>query len=52
MLTIVPSMQRNQGMEDLFKLNEIASTTKTEMIPPRSNKTIWTHTGLISWDLR
>ena len=30
----------NQGMEDLLKLNEVASTIKTEIIPPRLNKTI------------
>ena len=30
----------NKGMEDLLKLNELASTVRTEIIPPRSNKTI------------
>ena len=29
----------NRGMEDLLKLNEIANTTRTEIIPARSNKT-------------
>ena len=36
----------NQGRKDLLKLNEIASVTKTEIILPRSNKTIWAHTPL------
>ena len=30
----------NQGMEDLLKLNKVASAIKTEIILPRSNKTI------------
>ena len=30
----------NQGMEDLLELNKVASATKTEIIPPQSNKTI------------
>ena len=34
-------------MEDLLELNEIASTTKTEIIPPRSNKTIRAQTPLV-----
>ena len=34
-------------MEDLLELNEIASATKTEIIPPRCNKTIWAHTPLV-----
>ena len=34
-------------MEDLLKLNKIASTTKTELTPPRSNKTIRAHTPLV-----
>ena len=37
----------NQGMEDLLELNEIASTTKTKIIQPRSNKTIRAHTPLV-----
>ena len=37
----------NQGMEDLLKLNEIASATKTEIILPRSNKTIQACTPLV-----
>ena len=37
----------NRGMEDLLKLNEIASTTRTDIIPARSNKTIWTHTPMV-----
>ena len=36
----------NRGMEDLLELNEIASATKTEIIPPRSNK-IWARTPLV-----
>ena len=34
-------------MEDLLKLNEIASATKTDIIPPRSNKTIGACTPLV-----
>ena len=37
----------NQGMEDLLKLNEVASAIKTEIILPRSNKTIKAHTPLV-----
>ena len=37
----------NQGMEDLLKLNKVASTIKTEIIPPQSNKTIKAHTPLV-----
>ena len=37
----------NQGMEDLLELNEIISTTRTEIIPPQSNKTIKAHNPLI-----
>ena len=37
----------NRGMEDLLKLNEVASAIKTEIIPPRSNKTIKAHTPLV-----
>ena len=37
----------NQGMEDLLELNELASATRTEIIPPRSNKTIKVHTPLV-----
>ena len=28
----------NWGMEDLLELNEIVSTTRTEIIPPQLNK--------------
>ena len=34
-------------MEDLPELNKLASTTRTEIIPPRSNKTIKAHTPLV-----
>ena len=34
-------------MEDLLELNEIASETKTEIILPKSNKTIWACTPLV-----
>ena len=34
-------------MEDLLKLNELASATRTEIIPPRSNKTIRVRTPLV-----
>ena len=37
----------NRGMEDLLELNEKASTSKTEIILPRSNKTIRAHTPLV-----
>ena len=37
----------NQGMEDLLKLNGVASAIKTEIIPPQSNKTIKAHTPLV-----
>ena len=37
----------NQGMEDLLKLNEVASAIKTEIIPPQSNKTIKARTPLV-----
>ena len=30
----------NMGMEDLLELSELASTVRTEIIPPQSNKTI------------
>ena len=30
----------NWGMENLLKPNELVSATKTEIIPPQSNKTI------------
>ena len=30
----------NRGMEDLVKLNKLASATRMEIIPPQSNKTI------------
>ena len=34
-------------MEDLIKLNKVASAIKTEIIPPRSNKTIKACTQLV-----
>ena len=34
-------------MEDLLKLNKVASAIKTEIIPPRLNKTIKAHTPLV-----
>ena len=37
----------NQGMEDLLKLNEVASAIKTEIILPQLNKTIKAHTPLV-----
>ena len=37
----------NQGMEDLLELNEVASAIKTEIIPPRSNKTTKARTPLV-----
>ena len=37
----------NWGMKDLLELNELVSATKTEIIPPRSNKTIKAHTPLV-----
>ena len=37
----------NQGMEDLLKLNEVASAIKTEIILPQSNKTIKAHIPLV-----
>ena len=37
----------NRGMKDLLKLNEIASTMRTEIILARSNKTIQAHTPLV-----
>ena len=37
----------NQGMEDLLKLKELVNATKTEIIPPRSNKTIKAWTPLV-----
>ena len=37
----------NQGMEDLLKLNEIASATRTEIILLSSKKTIWARTPLV-----
>ena len=42
----------NQGMEDLLKLNKIASATKTEIILPMTNKTIGTHTPLVLKDTK
>ena len=37
----------NLGMEDLLKLNELASMMMTEIIPSQSNKTIKAHTPLV-----
>ena len=37
----------NQGMEDLLELNELVSTTRMEIIPPQSNKTIKACTPLV-----
>ena len=37
----------NLGMEDLLKLNELVSATKTEIIPPCLNKTIKAHTPVV-----
>ena len=37
----------NRGMEDLLKLNEVASAIKTEIILPQLNKTIKAHTPLV-----
>ena len=37
----------NWGMEDLLKLNELAITTRMEIIPPQSNKTIKARTPLV-----
>ena len=37
----------NQGMEDLLKPNELLSATRTEIIPPQSNKTIKACTPLV-----
>ena len=37
----------NWGMEDLLKLNELVSATKTEIIPPPLNKTIKACTPLV-----
>ena len=37
----------NQGMEDLLELNGLVSATKTEIIPPQSNKTIKAFTPLV-----
>ena len=34
-------------MEDLLELNELASTVRTEIIPPQSNKTIKAQTPLV-----
>ena len=37
----------NKGMEDLLKLNKLVGTVKTEIISPRSNKTIKARTPLV-----
>ena len=34
-------------MEDLLKLNELVSATKTDIIPPPSHKTTKAHTPLV-----
>ena len=34
------TLYSNKGMEDLLELNDLASTVRTEIIPPQSNKTI------------
>ena len=34
-------------MEDLLELNKVASAIKTDIIPPRLNKTIKAHTPLV-----
>ena len=41
------TLYSNRGMEDLLKLNKVASAIKTEIIPPRSNKTIKACTPLV-----
>ena len=41
------TLYSKRGIEDLLKLNEIASATKTEINLLRSNKTIWAHTPLV-----
>ena len=41
------TLYSNRGMEDLLKLNEVASAIKPEIIPPRLNKTIKAHTPLV-----
>ena len=37
----------NKEMEDLLELNELASTVRTEIIPPQFNKTIKARTPLV-----
>ena len=37
----------NRGMKDLLELNELVSMVRTEVIPPRSNKTIKDRTPLV-----
>ena len=37
----------NWGMGNLLELNELISTTRTEIIPPQSNKTIKGRTPLV-----
>ena len=41
------TLYSNKGMEDLPELNELASTVRTEIIPPGSNKTIKARTPLV-----
>ena len=41
------TLYSNPGMEDLLELNEVASAIKTEIILPRSNKTIKVPTPLV-----
>ena len=42
----------NRGMEDLLELDELVSTVQTEVIPPRSNKTIKACTPLVLLGVR
>ena len=39
-------------MEDLLELNKLVSTVRTEIIPPRSNKTINARTLLVLMGVR
>ena len=42
-----PTLYLNRGQKDLLKLNKLVSATKTEIIPPQSNKTSKAHTPLV-----
>ena len=42
----------NRGMKDLLELDELVSTVQTEVIPPRSNKTIKVCTPLVLLGVR